>query len=159
MKVLITENKIKQIAFMLLDKYKGIFIPNVLKHSLGFDKWEAFKIYLDYLDTKYDGNPQVFIDGLNDKYANEWETRTFYDEDIETNCSIRFKINNFGLEYRESSKSRFELTASVDLELLTMECFEDFVFDPDDASDEFSNHIYELVGWPVEYVDINLIEQ
>lgn len=159
MKVLITENKIKQIAFMLLDKYKGIFIPNVLKHSLGLDKWESFKIYLDYLDTKYDGNPQVFIDGLNDKYANEWETRTFYDEDIETNCSIRFKINNFGLEYRESSKSRFELTASVDLELLTTECFEDFVFNPDEASDEFSNHINGLVGWPVAYVDVNLIGQ
>lgn len=158
MKVLITENKIKQIAFMLLDKHKGIFIPDLLGNSLGLDKWESFKMYLDYLDTKYDGDPQVFINGLNVEYANKWETRTYYNEDIETNCSIRFKINNFGVEPRESSKSRFELTASVDLELLTMECFEDFVFNPDDASDEFSNHINGLVGWPVAYVDVNLIE-
>jgi len=159
MKVLITENKIKQIAFMLLDKHKGIFIPDLLGNSLGLDKWESFKMYLDYLDTKYDGDPQVFINGLNAEYANKWETRTFYDEDIETNCSIRFKINNFGIEPRESSKSRFELTASVDLELLTTECFEDFVFNPVDASDEFSDHINRLVGWPVAYVDVNLIEQ
>jgi hypothetical protein len=159
MKVLITENKVRDFAFLWFDKNKGFYSPKFLRSSMKIGHWDSIGLYLDYLDTKFNGDPQIFIDMLNTKYANKWETRTYYNEDIETNCSIRFKINNFGLEYRESSKSRFELTASVDLELLTMECFEDFVFDPDDASDEFSNHIYELVGWPVEYVDINLIEQ
>ena len=159
MKILITENKVRDFAFLWFDKNKGFYYPKFLRSSMKVGYWDSIGLYLDYLDTKFDGNPQVFIDGLNDRYANEWETRTFYDEDIETNCSIRFKINNFGIEPRESSKSRFELTASVDLELLTTECFEDFVFNPDDASDEFSNHINGLVGWPVAYVDVNLIGQ
>jgi hypothetical protein len=159
MKILITENKIKDLSLLWFDAQKGFFVPHFLRAALKLDYWGVIELYLTYLDTRFNGNPQVFIDGLNSRYANEWETRTYYDEDIQTNCSIRFKINNFGIEPRESSKSRFELTASVDLELLTTECFEDDHFRVDEARDEFSDHINRLVGWPVAYVDVNLIEQ
>jgi hypothetical protein len=158
MKLLITESNLEKMVFLWFDTNGGLFRTGPMASFPNLDIYKMRDLYIKYLDEKYQGNYQVFVDLLNKKYSQIWNRNSHYDEENDIECVVEYRINKFKLnEGTKRGNLPFWLDAEVDLKFSSEECFEALVDDINNVEDEMGNGLFHITKWYIDNVKVNIM--